>query len=268
MSQDDHYAEHLNLPAINIKAVDSLCYLHDNLPEEFEKLKDEVAIPFIQQYYASANSDEPYKKPSYWGALQEKYLGQYSGATFANISAKNGVTTSSKYDFYKSDEANLKDVNKKAVTNMMIIYNDLWRQYLPPREYKAICWVPMLADAGYEINMMNNTLPSCWMMDYQIPGYASIKEWYGLPCKEDLSDVNGKLPFMIDVMLKREGSENFFLYDMFPVEPDPQMSGNSIWAEGGEEKIKELYELFTTEYNKNPESHDFTFPEKDIKLQK
>lgn len=265
---DDAYYNYYWLEDYNIIAVDSIRRYYEENPDA--EIIAELDIPFVAPSWPSDDPNSPYSKPSYWGALQEKYMGTYNGCTFAEFAEANGVNTANEYEYFASTEENMQEVNIKAVYTMSKVYNQLFQGANSPSSFYMSYWVPLIEDL---LDRYTYEAPECWT-DYANLNTISTKadgkddgkgETTTIPVY--ITDYYGdysieKYKFMIKTLFEAKGQEAFSLWYMFPVTHD--FNGHLQWDDGSNsvEQIKECYDLFINEYKKAPAgTYNFTFPE-------
>lgn len=219
----------------NVQAVDSVRVMQEaNLPAE-----QLIAIPFL------SDNARSYKKPWYWGTLQDRYLGSFSSEAFAGLAQALSLDTTNEHTKLKGTEEEMKKLNKLAVRMMMEkynqFYNDGWRS---GASYKSSFLIPYVKGVEYDL-----VQPRHWS---DVPGGGDlIKKYYGEYSPE-------KYKFMIEVFLELKG-DDFVLNHMFPVQ---NMWGDVKWdgSIGGEKAIKTYNQLFREKLQNYNGEVDFTFP--------
>lgn len=247
--QDNNYAadgamyDWAKLMNYNMLAVEELRRLQQQNPDEAVT----IDIPF--------NSDCTYAKPYYWGTQHDKYLGEYSAATFASLAAAVEANTANEVELLGSEER-LTDLNRMAVLTMMRNYNMYYSSWaLSSSQFQKNCWYPMLRGIEYEV-----VQPDCWT-SWGIGAGQKPTKYYG-----EYSD--DKYRFMIDAWLAHQEAHGrqFMLWQLFPLIIDWGLF-DAAWdsAAGGEEAIKECYRVIKAAYDAAPEgTYSFTFPQLDI----
>lgn len=204
-----------------------------------------LGIPF--------SSDITYSQPYYWGEEQTKYLGEYNSGVFAAIASAVGATTDNEAELLSGDEARMKELNKAGVRSMMEKFNSYYYWQMPVSQFKySNPTIPMFADVDYEV-----VQPACWSEGSDT--YASISHYYGAYSE-------AKYKFMLKTWLaNRTQTDDFPFVQIFPIYYGYDYTTGSSgvnWDSGlgGEDAIKECYRVFKAEYDKSPDSYDFTFP--------
>lgn len=201
-----------------------------------------IDIPF--------RSDCTYEKPTYWGELHNKYLGEYTNIVFANVTSMLGVNTSNEIELL-SNESNLAELNKAIVKVMQENYNNYFiNWYVGYLSFYQNSYAPMFADVDYELIQ-----PICWNPEGP-DGGERVGKYYGEYSEE-------KYRFMINTWIKKQESEGeqFILWQMFPVVY--RSTGTIGWdnESGGLQAIKECYKVFKEAYDAAPAgTYNFTFP--------
>lgn len=225
----------------NEKAVQQLRQEHADTGEPVT-----IEIPF--------NNECQYTKPPYWNSTMDKYLGAYSSKTFATICNNNGLTTASEEVFFQKDENGLKQLNGQLVGSMMSQYNDYFNWgFLTAPDYKSYFYVPVLVDNIDNIQIVE---PAFWTAP---PANSLITPYYG-----EYSEA--KYRFMLKVWAEKKGND-FQLMQLFPVKAAYGESGmEASWDNSpgfdGESGIASCLKAFKEEYDKNPGSYDFSFPDR------
>lgn len=217
----------------NIEAITQVRVMQQENPQA----EQVIDIPFV------SDNENDYQKPWYWGVLQDKYLGEYSGGSFVGICSALGVNSANEYTTFVGNEDQLISLNKQCVARMMeqynIFYMDGWRA---GDSFKNSFYVPMFKGVKYGI-----VEPRQWS-DKQ-GGRDLIRQYYGEYSPE-------KYQFMIDTWMDFKG-DDFVLNQMFPVMNE---WGNVHWDStlGGEEAIKACNKLFRKKMAGG--TYGFSFP--------
>lgn len=236
VTKDEHYVDTKNpwgvYPNYQLQVIDSIRRHNQEHPDQLL----DIAIPFI-------SGGPVYPKPYYWTSLHDQYLGTYNSESFISLCQSIGVDTSNEAKVFKADEDNLKSLHIQAVKSMMEKFNSYfyWGQsFLNFRSTQ----IPMKKGIDYEV-----VTPVWWTTCPNMvpPYYGEYRE--------------SKYKFMIQTLLDKQGDQ-FFLPEMFPLYQDWNSPSGFSWDEemGGEEKIREWHQLFYTEWEKNKDQYDFTFP--------
>lgn len=238
--EDNNYENNLydwySLTNYNLKAVNALRKQREENPDK----PITIDIPFI--------SDNQYAKPAYWGSNHDKYLGEYTSKLFGIVSQSVGANTANEIELLDVDENKIKDLNKKIVVEMMRKYNMYFSSWgLPASLFKDQFYIPMFEDIDYDV------IQPIWWQQEGPGGGEKPNKYYG-EYSED------KYKFMIKTWLKKQGTDNFELMQIFP------LSWNWATVEwesslGGEDAIKESAAFFKEVYKEAPEgTYNFTFP--------
>ena len=251
--EDNNYTDNLNrydlLPAYNVKAVNAVRKHNQEHPDDLLKME----FPFLGPNDLGYLGLE-YDKPYYWSDVHDKYLGAYSANSFFSVAQSLGANTANELELLAGSEEKLQELHKQSVLGMMANYDMYFSQWgMPGISYRDMSWVPMYEDVDYDV-----TQPACWK-----PGMMGdeslLVAYYGEYSAE-------KYKFMIKTWLKKKGTQDFVLVQMFPLVWDWNVM-NGVWDDtmGGEDAIKECYKTFKAEYDKAPDgTYSFTFPELSI----
>ena len=248
---DQYYTESSSGEIYNIAAVDSIRTYYAAHPD----VEKTIDIPLIQLGGWNGN----YDKPSYWGELQEKYMGPYNNTVFGYYCVSHGVTTANEYDVFMSTEENMREVNKEAVTAMTNYMNQQFQTGASLIDAASNFRIPLFPELFDEYKL---TAPSFWVNfstttpSGETPTSINLNDYYG-------SYSDSKYHFMVKTLFEARGNENFSLAEMFPVCDD--FMGGLMWdymlsPDQAKEQIRICHDLFLKEYDKNPDAYDFTFP--------
>ena len=126
------------------KLVDAVREWHQENPGQ--------AIPYDIPFLNGDYNYNGYNQPSYWGGLQDKYFGEFSGDSFGTLAAGLGVTTQNEEQLFGStDEAVLLSSNKTAVRLMMENYNNQFEQGYGYWGFNSAFSVPMVDGVDYDV---------------------------------------------------------------------------------------------------------------------
>lgn len=211
-NKQDFYNEATKYKEYNRKAVDSTRLYYVSEPADPKV----IGVPFYVETDPNV-MDRPgsyYKKPHYWGSMQDQYLGfnfdiyAYPFTSLwshAAMSKAYGVTTATEAEFYKATEENMKKRNKEAVKLMMTLYNEYYNNKLDRYDryqsanYLNFFHTIIFPDTDYEL-----VRPAQW----EGPAAALTDPYYG-----EYSDA--KYRFMIKVLIEKYGNPHLPTY--FPV---------------------------------------------------
>ena len=239
VTKDEDYAYNNNpwgvYPDYQLAVIDSIREHNQAHPNE----PLNIAIPFI-------SGGPEYPKPYYWTEKHDKYLGTYSSNSFISLCNSIGADTSNEKELFNGEEENLKGLHKKAIVAMMKSFNNYFNWGMSFDNFRNE-QIPMLKDMDYDV-----VTPIWWTACSSM-----ITPYYG-----DYSEA--KYKFMIKTLLNAKG-DKFFLPEMFPIYQDWNSDTGFAWDTllGGEAGIKECYKLFYTEWEKNKDQYDFTFPKRE-----
>lgn len=239
VTKDEDYAYNNNpwgvYPDYQLAVIDSIREHNQAHPNE----PLNIAIPFI-------SGGPEYPKPYYWTEKHDKYLGTYSSSSFISLCNSIGADTSNEKELFNGEEENLKGLHKKAIVAMMKSFNNYFNWGISFDNFRNE-QIPMLKDMDYDV-----VTPIWWTACSSM-----ITPYYG-----DYSEA--KYKFMIKTLLNAKG-DKFFLPEMFPIYQDWNSNTGFAWDTllGGEAGIKECYKLFYTEWEKNKDQYDFTFPKRE-----
>ena len=236
----------------NVAAVDSIRTYYAEHPEA-EKTID---IPLLA---ISMWSPYQYAQPPYWNALHDRYLGSYNPTMFGNYCQSYNINTVNEYDEFTGTEDNLREVNKKAVYAMTSYINQQFQMGSSVSNASTGFRVPFLdelfdeyqfAEPYWWVNFPTNTPAG------GTPTGIYIDDYYGTYSES-------KYRFMLKTMLAVRGNDGFSWGDMFPV-CDNFMGGLGwdymLMPADAQQLIRTCHEMFLSEYDKNPDAYDFTFP--------
>ena len=217
------------------KLVDAVREWHQENPGQ--------AIPYDIPFLNGDYNYNGYNQPSYWGGLQDKYFGEFSGDSFGTLAAGLGVTTQNEEQLFGStDEAVLLSSNKTAVRLMMENYNNQFEQGYGYWGFNSAFSVPMVDGVDYDV-----VEPAFWTDEQSKP---MIEKYYGAYSA-------AKYKKMIQIA-KREVGDGFKLFLLFPVKlqwddasmqnvPMWDSDANLNWSYYGEQVIYEFYKMFKAE---------------------
>lgn len=212
-----------------------------------------IDLPFRSEYNYETYMNYEYEKPWYWTETQDYYFGEYDSDSFITIANAVGVTTANEYALFAGDETAMKQTSKGVITGMMENFNSYYWWNSAPAYFKySYSTLPMFADVDYDV-----VQPACWTEGYET--YDLVAKYYG-----DYSDE--KYKFMLKTWLAyTTNTDDFAFVQLFPVYYgyNWEVDSNGAFYDsemGGEDAIKECYRVIKAEYDKDPGSHNFTFP--------
>lgn len=210
-----------------------------------------------------------YQAPFFWKDC-EQYLGAFRAKKFCRFTTMMGgsntrdiiamFASSEAVELMKKESGNF---HKSDVLDMLNAYYDYALMGYPISEYRNLFWVELRSDINYEVR-----IPFWWEDPNGLGTAAIVKKYFGEYDKETGGE---KYKFILDTMMKEDGSENFIAESIFPFiydkENDTFAWDNSPFGTkqlSGEERLKECYRVIKAANKKRPPSRRFDIPDVDI----
>lgn len=210
-----------------------------------------------------------YQAPFFWKDC-EQYLGAFRAKNFCRFTTMMGgsntrdiiamFASSEAVELMKKESGNF---HKSDVLDMLNAYYDYALMGYPISEYRNLFWVELRSDINYDVR-----IPFWWEDPNGLGTAAIVKKYFGEYDKETGGE---KYKFILDTMMKEDGSENFIAESIFPFIYDKE-NDTFAWDKSpfgtkqlsGEERLKECYRVIKAANKKRPPSRRFDIPDVDI----